>query len=249
MNAADTMTREVITASPTMALEEAVQLMLSHRISGLPVIDSSGALVGIVTEGDLLRRSETHTEQPLSWWRAVLLGTQRLADRYVHSHARQVGEVMTRSVVSVAPGTPLADVVALMEARGVRRLPVVQDGKLVGIVSRADLLRALERFLQRSSESVACQDSELRRRVLRQLATQRWVPAALVDIGVNEGVVELRGFVLNEGQREALRVLAENTPGVRRVIDNLVWMEPYSGFTLQLPTESGAAGQSPAAVP
>jgi CBS domain-containing protein len=250
MRAADIMSRNLVTATPSMALEEAVQLMLSHRISGLPVLDSRGALVGIVTEGDLLRRPETSTERQLSWWRAVLLGTQRLAEQYVHTHARRVEEVMTRDLVSITPSTPLAEVVALMEARGIKRLPVLQDGNLVGIVSRADLLRALERFLamQRSSDSVACQDSELRRRLLRQLEAQRWVPAALVDIGVQEGVVELRGFILNEGQREALRVLAENTPGVRHVIDNLVWMEPYSGFTLQLPTDSGAAGQSPAAM-
>lgn len=231
-----------------MALEEAVRLMLGHRVSGLPVLDSSGTLVGLVTEGDLLRRAETATEQKLSWWRAVLLGTQRLAQQYVRTHARRVEEVMTREVVSVTPGTPLAEVVALMEARGIKRVPVLEDGRLVGIVSRADLLRALERFLatEDSSESVACQDSEVRRRLLRQLAAQRWVPAALVDIGVKEGVVELRGFILNEAQREALRVLAENTPGARAVVDHLVWMEPYSGFTLQLPTESGAAGQSPA---
>ena len=250
MNAADIMTREVITATPSMGLEEAVQLMLSHRVSGLPVLDSSGVLIGIVTEGDLLRRAETGTERPLSWWRAVLLGTQRLANQYVHTHARRVEEVMTRQVVSIAPNTPLAEVVALMEARGIKRLPVLQEGRLLGIVSRADLLGALERFLaaQRSSDSMACQDSELRRRLLRQVAAQRWVPAALVDIGVQEGVVELRGLILNEGQREALRVLAENTAGVRRVVDNLVWMEPYSGFTLQLPTEVSTTSQPPAAM-
>ena len=250
MKVAEIMTRNVITATPSMPLEEAVRLMLSQRISGLPVLDSSGALVGIVTEGDLLRRSETGTDRQLSWWHAVLLGTQRLAEQYVSTHARRVDEVMSRTVVSVTPSTPLAEVVALMEARGIKRVPVLEDGRLVGIVSRADLLRALERFLatEDSGRSVACQDSELRRRLLRQLAAQRWVPAALVDIGVKDGVVELRGFILNEAQREALRVLAENTPGARAVVDHLVWMEPYSGFTLQLPTGSEAAGPSPAAM-
>ncbi len=225
--------------------------MLSHRVSGLPVLDSSGALVGILTEGDLLRRAETGTEPRQSWWRALLLGTQRLAEQYVHAHARRVDEVMTRGVVAVAPSTALSEVVVLMESRGIKRLPVVEDGRVVGIVSRADLLRALERLLESTQppDSAPRQDSELRRRLLRQLDAQRWVPASLVDVAVKDGQVELRGFILNEGQREALRVLVENTSGVRGVSDKLVWMEPHSGFTLQLPPESGAAGGSSAAVP
>lgn len=250
MNVAEVMTRNVITAAPSMTLEEAVQLMLGHRISGLPVLDSNGTLVGIVTEGDLLRRAETRTERHQSWWRSVLLGSERLAEQYVHTHGRRVEEVMTRDVVSVAPSTPLAEVVALMEARGIKRVPVMQDAHLVGIVSRADLLHALERLLppEGTSDSVACQDSVLRRKLLQQLGAQRWAPTALLDIGVKEGTVELRGFILNEGQRDALRVLVENTPGVRGVVDKLVWIEPYSGITLQLPAESGSPDKAHVAV-
>lgn len=250
MNAADVMTRNVVTATASMALEEAVRLMLAHRVSGLPVLDGSGALVGMLTEGDLLRRAETSTERPLPWWRALLLGSERVAEQYVHTHARRVEEVMTRGAICVAPSTPLTEVVALMEARGIKRLPVLQGRQLIGIVSRADLLRALERLLPAAgaSASGAQQDAAVRRALLAQLAAQRWVPATLLDVGVKDGTVELRGFILNEGQREALRVLAENTPGVRRVVDKLVWIEPYSGTTVELPGESGSTDRVDAAV-
>ncbi len=237
MNAADVMTRKLITALPSMTLDEAVRLMLSHRISGLPVIDDRGLAIGMITEGDLLRRAETGTERQASWWRTVLLGSERLAQQYVHTHARRVEEVMTHGVISVIPTTPLADVVALMETRGVKRLLVVEGARPIGIISRADLLRALEQLLSAgaSGPAVWSSDAAVRRQILQQIECQRWAPAALTDIQVADGTVELRGYVLSEGQRQALRVLAENTKGVKRVVDKLVWIEPYSGYAVQLP--------------
>lgn len=246
MNAADVMTRNVIAATPSMTVEGVVRLMLAHRISGLPVLNADGAMVGIVTEGDLMRRAETGTERRVPWWRALWVGPKRLAEQYVRTHARRVDEVMTRSVVSVMPSTPLAEVVALMEAREVKRLPVMQGARLVGIVSRADLLRALGRLLSAEGGAAppALQDAALHEQLLRQLATQPWAPKALLDIGVKNGEVELRGFILHEDERKALRLLAENTPGVHRVVDKLVWMEPYSGTTAPLPTESSSSQDS-----
>jgi CBS domain-containing protein len=240
MNAVDVMTRKLITAMPSMTLNEAVRLMLSHRISGLPVIDDHGAAVGMITEGDLLRRAETGTERQPSWWRAVLLGSERLAEQYVHTHARRVEEVMTRQVISVTPTTPLADVVAIMETRGVKRLLVLEGTRPVGIISRADLIRALEQLLAAGASSPATADTDaaVRRQILQQVERQRWAPGALIDVRVADGTAELRGYILSEGQRQALRVLAENTNGVKRVVDKLVWIEPYSGFALQLPDES-----------
>jgi len=245
MNVADVMTRNLITVTSGMPVADAARLMLEHRVSGLPVVDDRGGLIGIITEADLLRRAETGTDQRLSWWRSVVLGSERLAEQYVRSHARKVGEVMQRDLVTIRPAASLAEAVAMMESRSVKRLPVLDGTTLVGIVSRADLLRALERLLlsEEVSETAASTDAAIRRKILLDIGRQRWVPAALIDVKVREGTVELEGLIFSEGQRHALRVLAENTAHVRAVVDKLVWIEPYSGVVLQLPAEE----QQPAA--
>lgn len=233
MQVADFMTRKLVTAGPEVTVAEAARLMLEHRISGLPVIDH-GALVGLVTEADLLRRTETETEPHLSWWQSLLLGSERPAEQYVRTHGRTVGEIMRRELVSIAPGASLVEALALMESRAVKRLLILEDGQLVGILSRADLLRALEQLLSgvaAVSSAEASADAAIRRRILGQLQQQRWAPAAMLDIRVSHGTVEICGRIFGEGQREALRVLAENTPGVRAVIDKLVWIEPTVQLT------------------
>jgi CBS domain-containing protein len=233
MNALDVMQREVITATPDMAIEDAVRLMVAHRISGLPVVNTAGAVVGILSEGDLLRRAELGTERSTSAWRAWLAGPGRDARDYVHSNARKVEEAMTSPVISVTPETPLSDIVALMESRRIRRVPVLEDDRLVGIVTRADLVRALQRLLPKlQSQPVA--DAELRRRLIDSLAKQRWASRAM-DVRVENGVAELVGIITNPAEREAARVLAENTPGVRGVIDHLLWVESTSGIALEKP--------------
>src|SRR5580704_8408939 len=136
----DIMTREVITVTAETTLEAAVRLMVERRVSGLPVVDG-------VTEGDLLRRVETGTEKHHSRWAELLVSPGRLAAEYVRAHARKIGEIMTEKVVAVAPDTPLVDVVSLMETNNIKRLPVVDDGRLVGIVSRANLVAALAGLL------------------------------------------------------------------------------------------------------
>ena len=153
MKAADVMTRELHTVGPSDSLQTAARLMLENRISGLPVVDGRGQLIGMLTEGDLLKRSEIGTEPPVSAWRALWLGPGRLAERYVRAHGRRVDEIMTGEVIAVSEDTSLTDVVALMESRRVKRLPVLRDGKPVGIVSRADLLHALQGLLPRSEGS------------------------------------------------------------------------------------------------
>lgn len=246
MKAQDIMQRQPITAIPEMPIEDALHLMLTHRISGLPVVDSTGVVVGILSEGDLLRRTELGTEESLSGWRAWLAGQGRAARKYVHSHARQVGEVMSAPVIFVTPRSDLADVVALMESRRINRVPVLQDGHLVGIVTRADLLRALERLLPKADTRPVA-DAELRRRLLASLAEQRWVPRFSIDVKVVNGVAELRGAITDERTREAARVLVENTPGVREVIDSLVWIEPISGMPLD--RQPWSEGNRPGAPP
>jgi CBS domain-containing protein len=234
MNAGDVMTRQVVTVAPDTAIEEAVRLMLENRVSGLPVIDAAGAPVGVVTEGDLLRRIETGTDKRHSGWIRLLLGPGRLAAEYTRSHAHKVDEVMTTEVVSVAPDTPLQEVVELMEERRIKRVPVIDGGKLVGIVSRANLVAALADTLAKE-RGAALSDDDIRKAILAEIDKQPWGPRESVDAVVTDGVVELHGTILDERERAALIVAAENLPGVKSVQDKLVWVEPNSGMVIPSP--------------
>lgn len=241
MKVAEVMTRQVITATEATPLVEAVGLMLEHRISGLPVIDANGRLCGMISEGDLLRRAETGTTVEPRGWRALLAGPERLARWYVHTHGRKVGEIMTRQVVSVTADTALIKAVELMQQHEVKRLPVLEaDGRLAGIISRADVLRALDRLLREHAQ--AGSDDAIRRRIQAELDAQHWVPPTNVSVTVEEGTVELRGMVFGNFEREALHVLVENVPGVRKVVDQLVWVEPYTGTVAALPSEEQVPG-------
>ena len=244
MNVADVMTQKVISVTPETTIAEAARLLLEHRISGLPVVDSMGAVVGMVSEGDLLRRAETGTERRHSHWLEFLIAPGRLAREYADAHARIVGEIMTRDVVSVAPLATLPVVVGLMEDHNVKRLPVIEAGRLVGIVSRANLVRALVQDLATPAAQAAgpdggtepgpgpAGDAELRDRILAEIARQPWGPSASVDVSCKDGTVELNGVITDDRERTALQVLAENFPGVKAVRDNLVWIEPVSGFVI-----------------
>ena len=234
MNAADLMTRAPLTISRDAPIREAIRLMLDNRVSGLPVIGESGELVGIVTEGDLLHRSETGTERRHWPWLDFLLGTGRLADEYVKTHGRRVAEIMTHDVVTVGGGAPLAEIVELMERRHIKRVPVVEQGNLVGIVSRADLMAALAQALDRD-EAALTGDDAIRERVLTELARAVWAPRAGLSVTVTNGTVALNGVIFEEKEREALIVAAENVPGVKAVEDRLVWVEPVSGAVIDPP--------------
>ena len=236
---ADIMTREIVTVRADAAVREAIHLMLDKHISGVPVVDAHGRLAGILTEGDLLRRAELGTQTERPRWLAFLLGPGRSAADYVQAHARTVGEIMTADVVSVAPDTPLADVVWLMERKHVRRLPVVSAGVPVGIVSRADLIRALSQMLAKDAEP-APGDTAIRRAILAEIERQPWGRRDGVIVTVHDGLVHLDGVIFDERERKALRVVAENAPGVKEVRDHLVWVEPTSGMSIE-PGEDGWA--------
>ncbi len=232
MDVAEVMTQPVITVTPETTIAEAARLMLQHRISGLPVVAASGEVIGVVTEGDLLRRAETGTERRHARWLEFLISPGRLARDYSNAHARKVGEVMTADVVAVAPQDSLDEVVRLMERRHVKRLPVVDGERLVGIVSRANLVRALVHNLAKPAGRMAAGDAAIRERILAEIAKQPWAPRASVDIQVEDGVVELHGSITDDRESTALQVLAESTPGVREVRNRLVWVEPMSGFVI-----------------
>jgi len=199
----------------------------------LPVADGKTRLVGILTEGDLLRRSELGTAGQRSRWLDLLM-SGRLASEYVRTHTRRVSEIMTRDVVSVAEDTPLTEVVRLMERHRIKRVPVLRDGALIGIVSRADLLRAIQRLLV-AEPKTAASDETIRRHVLDELAQAPWAPHGLT-VDVANGVVTLDGVILDEQKRRALRVAAENVPGVKAVVDHIVWVEPVTGWVIEGPS-------------
>jgi CBS domain-containing protein len=242
MKVADVMTREVVSIAPEASVIEAVRLMLQHKISGLPVIDASGRLQGVVTEGDFLRRVETGTERKRSRLVEFLLGPGRLATDYVHAAGRKVEEVMTPNVRTVSEDEQLEKVVHLMERYRVKRVPVVRGDKVVGIVTRQNLIRALA-SLALAAHPVAADDAAIRERLLGELKRQSWAPVGLIDVVVKDGVVKLSGALTDERERQAIRIAAENIAGVKQVEDHLVWIEPNTGVIVEAPG-SGASGRS-----
>jgi CBS domain-containing protein len=237
MKASDVMTRNVLTVAGGTPVAEAIRLMLDNRVSGLPVLDDRGKVVGMLTEGDLLRRSETATERHRPRWLEILRGPGRMAEEYVRTHARRVEEIMTRDVVGVTEDAPLDEIVTLMERHRIKRVPVFDREALVGMVSRADLLRALALSLEQRAAG-AQSDEEILAQIHAELAKAEWVPRDGLSITVKDGVVDLNGVIIQEEERLALRVAAENVAGVKAVEDRLVWIEPVSGIVLDPPQDS-----------
>lgn len=240
MRADEVMSREPRTIAPGASVAEAVGVMLEARVSGLPVVDASGRLVGVITEGDLLARAELGTEKKRAKWLEFLFGPGRSAEDFVHSHGRRVEEVMTRTPITVAPSAGLDAVVGLMLDKRVKRLPVVEDGRLIGIVSRADVLRALSGAFAADAPAGEVGDEVLVARVKAALAAERWAPTTSLDVRATAGVVELWGSILDERQREAIRVAVENVAGVKGIVDHLVWVEPFSGTIVGAPGDREA---------
>jgi CBS domain-containing protein len=230
MQAKDVMSRDVVTVEPDDTITQAAGLMLTKRLSGLPVVDKAGALVGIVTEGDFLRRAEIGTTRRRPRWIEFLVGPGRLAGEYTHAAGRVVREIMSREVQTVAEDTPLPDVVALMEKRHIKRLPVMSGATLAGIVTRQDLLRAV--VGASSTADASDGDREIRDRFIEEIRKQPWAPPAVHPV-VIDGYVTLRGTIFDDRQREALTVLAQNIPGVKCVEDQLIWIEPMSGTVIE----------------
>jgi len=195
----------------------------------MPVIDADGQLVGIVTEGDFLRRAEMHTEAPRRRWLQLLLGPGSPAEEYVRAHGRSVRDVMSTKVITVGQETPLHEVVRLMEENAIKRVPVIDNGRVVGIVSRADLMFALSEYLSASKKESTTSDEAIRRRILSEMRRQTWCPIGSLRIVVKGGIVDIDGTIFNERVRHALHVLVENVQGVKGLHDRLLWIEPMRG--------------------
>ena len=232
MKASEIMTPRVISVSPEASIGEAAHLMLQNGISGMFVMGVSSRLVGVVTEGDFLRRAETGTEPHRARWIEFLLGPGRLAADYVRTHGRRVDEIMTRDVATVGEDTQLADVVSLMERRRIKRVPVMRGDRVVGVISRANLMHALA-YLDREAAPSPRSEAAIRTALIAELDRQPWSPRGFLNPVVRNGVVELHGTIFDEREREAMRVAAENVPGVKDVRDHLVWMDPVSGFVIE----------------
>ncbi|MFG1424378.1 CBS domain-containing protein [Roseixanthobacter liquoris] len=238
MRVGNVMTTPVISVEPGTSIADAARLMLAQHISGLPVVAKDGTLAGMVTEGDFLRRAELGTQVKRSWWLELIASPGKEAEEYVRAHGRKVEEVMTGDVLTTTKDAPLSEVVETMTRARVKRLPVVEDGKLVGIISRSDLLRALAAALPNASVAET-DDARLRAAIQAELTRQPWSGSGLIRVHVENGVAELRGTIFDERERMAACVCAENVPGVARVVDQLVWVEPMSGMVI-LPPDADA---------
>ena len=223
MKANDVMVTNVITVSPDASIEDVAHLLLAHRISAVPVVGQRGELVGIISEGDLIRRAELGTERQRSWWLEMLAGRgkEALAAEYVKSHASKVADLMTREVITATPDAPLRDIAALLEKNRIKRVPIVADGRLVGIVSRANLVQALA-TLRKDVEHRSASDSIIRDKIMAQFNSEPWSKFSTLNATVQNGTVELWGIVDTEAEKQAARVAAETVAGVDAVEDNVV---------------------------
>jgi CBS domain-containing protein len=242
MRAHQIMTRPVITVTPETTIVEAANTMLQRHVSGLPVTDAAGKLVGIVSEGDFIRRSEIGTQRQRSRFLKFILGPGKAASDFVHEHGLKVAEIMTPQPLTITEDTALEEIVELMEKNNVKRLPVTRGDKIVGIVSRANLLQAVA-SLAREIPDPTADDDHIRNRVIDAIEKNDWCPFGLSVI-VRNGIVHLSGVITEERSRKAAVVAAENVTGVVRVHDHLCWVDTMSGMYLNSPEDDGLARAS-----
>ncbi|QOZ53929.1 histidine kinase [Bradyrhizobium sp. CCBAU 53338] len=221
MQARDVMMSPVVTVGPNATVRQVAQMLLEHRISAVPVVDADNKVLGIVSEGDLLHRTESSTERSPSWWLRLLTGDADLASDYVKSHSIKVQDIMTRDVASAAPETPLHDIAMLLEEHQIKRVPIVnKEGQLVGIVSRANLLQAIASA--RPKLEISLPDSAIRKRFFEEIRKQPWAHTFNLNATVQDGVIDIWGFAPSLAERTAIRVAAETIPGVVAVNDHLL---------------------------
>lgn len=234
MNAADILTTDVVTVSEDTPIQQIVTTLLTRRISGVPVVNAAGEVVGLVSEGDLLRRAELGTQKRRGSWTTFFTGTATLAVDYVRAHGETARDIMTKGVVYVSPATSVAEIADLMEERRIKRVVVLDQGKLVGIVSRSNLLRALASSPPVVSESAA--DEEIRAALFAELAAQAWSKRSDNSVVVSDGVVHLWGLVTTRDEQRALELAAKGIKGVKSVQSHMIVLseEPYPLFPTSL---------------
>jgi len=230
MKATDVMVFNVITVDVNATVGDTAAILLNNHISGAPVVDEKGGLVGIVSEGDLMRRPEIGTARQHSWWLDLISTKWASASEYIKSHSRKVSDVMTRDVITAKPDTPLGNIAALLERNRIKRVPIVEGSKLVGLVSRANILQALASAAKKLPSLVSPDDTELRQKVVSRMASEPWRPTMLT-VTVQDGTVDLWGLVRSVEQKKAAQLAAETTPGVRAVVNNIIVQRVGSGWS------------------
>jgi len=230
MRAHQIMTRDVVTVSLNTPIVDAASRMLENHISGLPVVNDAGKLVGIVSDGDFVRRSEIGTQRKRAGWLQFLVGPGKTAAEFVHERGRKVAEVMTPEPVTASEDATLEQLVELMEKHNIKRLPIMRGDRIVGIVTRTNLLRAVANLAREIPDPTA-DDDHIRDRVVRAIEQHDWRPLGL-QVTVRNGVVHLHGVITDYRFRDAAIVAAENVSGVKEVHDHLCWVDLYSGMYL-----------------
>ncbi len=226
MRAGDIMTTEVVTVAPSTSVSALAQLLVERRISAAPVLDN-GQLVGLVSEGDLLHRAEVGTETRPSWWRELFRSTEDRAQAYLKAHGQRVADVMTRDLKTVGPDAEVSEVAETMERHHVKRVPVVEDGRLLGVVSRADLLRLFVKAADEAREPVALSDQQLAQAVLDEVQKAGLATTTTLNIIATDGHIGLWGFVATETERHAVEVAAASIKGAKSVDNHLIVRPPY----------------------
>jgi CBS domain-containing protein len=227
MKAQDIMTRDVTTVRPDTSVRDIAGLMVEKHISGVPVLTEDGKIIGIVSQSDLMHRAEVGTERKHKWWFRIFADSNALAREYAKAHGLKAHDIMSRYVVSVRDDAELRDVADILDNHRIKRVPVVQEGRLVGIITRGDLVRALSQV--QITKAVKKLDNAALHKTLHDRIRVEWIDPSYISITVNEGVVQLWGFVETVDQRNALRVLIEETDGVTRVDDRLSVGIPFRG--------------------
>ena len=239
MRAHQIMTKDVITVTPHTTIEEAAKIMLRTHISGLPVMDEAGKLVGIVSESDFLRRNEIGTGRKRAKWLQFFLGPGTAANEFVRERGRKVEDVMTPDPITVGEETPLEDLVRLMEKNDIKRLPVMGGRALRGIVTCSNLLQAVASLSHEIPDPTA-DDDHIRDRIIRTVSDTDWRPIGF-EVSVRNGVVHLHGIITTNEARQATIVAAENTAGVKKVHDHLCNVDTWSGFYVESTEDMKAA--------
>ena len=235
MKVADIMTTPVFSVSPEASISACIRLMVDKRVSGIPVVDQDLQVVGMLTEGDLLRRSEIGTATTRQRWWEQFLGSGHRAEDYVRTHSRRVGDLMSLEPVTVTEETPLVDAISLMESRHIKRLPVVRHGALVGVLSRSDLVRTLGDRLASATSADPQSDLAIETELHAALAREPWFMSGSITATVEQGVVTFDGVIYDGRMLAALRVAAQNIPGVKRVESHVVWVDPATATVLSEP--------------
>jgi CBS domain-containing protein len=230
MRASDIMVTKVITVGPQASVRDVAKLLLTNRISAIPVVDEHGTLIGIISEGDLVRRAELGTNHHRSWWLEMFSGKSKedLAKEYFKSRGCKVKDVMTKNVITAKPTAPVRDIAALLEKNHFKRVPIVAKGKVIGIVSRANLIQALASFREEGEQNTPS-DSMIRKKVMKQFKFEKWSKGSLLNVTVQDGTVKLWGIVDSEAEKDAARVAAELVEGVQAIENNVTVLPVVAG--------------------